>query len=269
MMPTLQPEAEPQLETPRWTLCTLLPIVVDGALIVLAVLVLLYLIMTMRQKQDARMRTAVDIMLAVALLLLIAQYIVCDTFLPLEYLIFLLLTVFAVLLRVADYLGQKKVKPVITPRKPWSQSFRDVEHKLESLKPTLPKLEKPSWFALPKLPQRTSPQPKLKEKASLLKRIDASLTRAFTPKPKPQPNKLPKPVAPKLLPQPKAPKPAPLPQTKPLKKLFSFAPQPKAQVSAPEPRASTRDLKDILAAVHQSEKLLERYSRTTKRFKKK
>jgi len=102
-MPELQPERfEPQPR--RWTLCMILPVAIDGALIVLAALVLAYLILTAQKKDRRHWRAILDTPLVIILALFIWQYVACRQFLPLQYLVFVILLLSVVLVRLIEML---------------------------------------------------------------------------------------------------------------------------------------------------------------------
>jgi hypothetical protein len=117
-LPDIKVEQEaPTVETPRWNICAVMPLIVDGALLVLAVLVLLYLILTARQRAEKYWRTILDAAAGIVLALLIVQYVTCEEFLPLQYGVFILLALFVLLMRLADHLKASKFTPYTPPAK--------------------------------------------------------------------------------------------------------------------------------------------------------
>jgi hypothetical protein len=103
-MPELQPERFEPPAQPRWTLCMILPLAIDGALIALAALVLAYLVLTAQKKSRKYWRTILDVALVIVLALLIWQYVACREFLPLQYLVFVILLLSIVLVRLIELL---------------------------------------------------------------------------------------------------------------------------------------------------------------------
>jgi hypothetical protein len=99
-LPALQvPQTESKPETLAIRLCAILPTAINGALLVLAVLVLLYWVHA-RKGNGRAVRTTADIVSIIILGALIAEYVLCKTFLPAQYGAFVVL----VLAIIAEHL---------------------------------------------------------------------------------------------------------------------------------------------------------------------
>jgi lysylphosphatidylglycerol synthetase-like protein (DUF2156 family) len=117
VLPELQPERiEPEVELPRWTLCTILPIGIDAMLVFLAALTLVLVFLTREQRAKSHLKCAADIAMTAALVLLLAHYAACGEFLPWQIIAFLILAGFLLLIRLSELLGENKV--VSRPAKP-------------------------------------------------------------------------------------------------------------------------------------------------------
>ncbi len=109
-MPAIsEPVAEP-VETARplrkIEFCAVLPFIIEGVLIVLAVLVILHLVLAFLRKENRKpVHVLVTTLLIVTLALLVLQYIVCKKFLPMEYITFVLLVLVNTLI---DLMGKKE-----------------------------------------------------------------------------------------------------------------------------------------------------------------
>ena len=160
-LPDLELEPMAQQAHALWTTCTILPSVIDGSLILLALVVFIHLIITAMKKSGRYWRFVLDGVLIIVLGLLIAQYIACRAFFPAQYLVFLILLLIVVLIRVVDHL---KPRPA-TFNEPAKQGvFAHIIAKSPAIKPkTLAQLPPPPKLAdfIGKLKKQKAARPSL------------------------------------------------------------------------------------------------------------
>ncbi len=111
-MPDLKPEQEQP--APKPALYTLLPIFIDSALIVLALLVIISILIGTEKRANKALRLAIDLVMVAALAMVLWHYVANNEFLAMQTITFIILLVAVTAMWLTDYLKsrQKQVPEV-------------------------------------------------------------------------------------------------------------------------------------------------------------
>ncbi len=113
-MPELRPEQEQPAPEPKSALYTLLPIFIDGALIVLALLVIISILIGTEKRANRALRLAIDVIMVASLAMVLWHYVANNEFLAMQTITFIILLVAVTTMWLTDYLKsrQKQVPEV-------------------------------------------------------------------------------------------------------------------------------------------------------------